>query len=282
MTKAQARQKVHYHVRDSDSVRPEPYSSPAAARCAMQIRGEPMPGFWVKKIGLRGACPCRQASSVAPEPRRAGVVAAKGLAEAGGLSPSGSPKQNEGFHHHADEAMKSAAPRPEGHTTLVARSPRAEMPTGATDSVSSDRKVQTPEIPHKMGAVKGMGMPPAGLTVRKPVGSLSRRTQRQGEESGSGTDVLQVRCVNAGQVQRCEHGPEALHNAQGPAVKPETAGLNLGGKERGLNTEKASVTAEQGRRNPSDRANTPAVPATTYGHAEAAYLNSRSGGSLEG
>ena len=74
MTKAQARQKVHYHVRDSDSVRPEPYSSPAAARCAMQIRGEPMPGFWVKKIGLRGACPCRQASSVAAESAGGGRI----------------------------------------------------------------------------------------------------------------------------------------------------------------------------------------------------------------
>ena len=70
MTVNEAKKKIHWHVRDADSVRPEPYSSPAAARCAMQIRGEPMPGFWVKKIGLRGACPCRQASSVAVESGR--------------------------------------------------------------------------------------------------------------------------------------------------------------------------------------------------------------------
>ena len=74
MTPREARTKVHWHVRDKDGMRPEPYSSPAAARCAMQIRGEPMPGFWVKKIGLRGACPCREASSVAAESAGGGRI----------------------------------------------------------------------------------------------------------------------------------------------------------------------------------------------------------------
>ena len=63
MTPNDAKKKIHWHVRDSDGLRPEPYSSPAAARGAMQIGGNDIQGFRVVKIGLRGACPCRESST---------------------------------------------------------------------------------------------------------------------------------------------------------------------------------------------------------------------------
>lgn len=103
MTVNEAKRKIHWHVRDSDSVRPEPYSSPAAAKCSFTIRGEPMPGFRVVKIGLCGACPCRSS------------VAASGVQR----------------QEHASRSFSNA----EG-----GRGPKV-----ATDSVSSHRKVQTPE-----------------------------------------------------------------------------------------------------------------------------------------
>ena len=177
MTPREATRKIHWHVRDADSVRPEPYSSPAAARCAMQIRGEPMPGFRVVKIGLRGACPCREASSVADGRNATSAVAAddpkfgKLLVE-----PRPKPEKRSAGNTAGCELKgplaETSANEPCDYTARGVAPSVSDDRAGSRrrhGSVSSDRKVQTPrkegEPNTKSTASSTLGMKQAGAAT---------------------------------------------------------------------------------------------------------------------
>ena len=262
MTVNEAKRKIHWHVRDSDSVRPEPYSSPAAARCAMQIRGEPMPGFWVKKIGLRGACPCRTESSVQRKSPTHRVLASGDCAARSAVAGDGQtePRRETGtqFVPHPAQERRDAS------STQV-----------AADSVSSDRKVQTPrkegEPNTKNTASATLGMKHAGAaTLSTSVNPTSYDPSVAPATISTEAEPSQ-RSVRR-ELER-EIGSLVTDNAatDASASKKPTASIN-------------STGAGCAEAQPSQpRALLASAPThSTYGQAELSYLNARSDGGMEG